>query len=317
MHPRSPTRDPAIAQIASRQRGLVTRQQLRGASLTAEQIKVRLARGQLHRVHLGVFTVGTPLLLPGARELAAVLACQPNAYASHRSAAHLLSLLSLPRNSTTVEVTVAGRDVRRHGIRVHRVRRLYPGECGEIDDIPCTSPARTILDLAGRLDASELEALIAEAHAQDMLAPNELITLLHHHRHRRGIAPLRALTESQHEPQRTRSKAERRLLTLLRKRGLPEPRANVRVAGHEVDLLWADHMLAVEFDSFRFHSSRHAFETDRRRDQVLAALGYTVLRVTWIQLTREPHATADRIAAALILRRAPVPAPSPHRSSRA
>ena len=250
-----------------------------------------------------MFAAGTRLLLPGARELAAVLACQPNAYASHRSAAHLLDLLSLPKNSTTVEVSTT-RDVRRRGIRVHRVGRFGPGEIGEVDDLPVTSPARTILDLSGRLDDEELEHLVAEAHAQDRTITTQLATLLTLHRYRRGIAPLRALIDSHREPQRTRSKAERRLLKLIRDRGLPEPRANAVVAGFEVDLYWAERRLIVEFDSFRFHSSRRAFERDRRRDQALVALGHTVMRVTWLQLTRTPAQVVDRIAQALTLRSA-------------
>jgi very-short-patch-repair endonuclease len=36
----------------------------------------------------------------------------------------------------------------------------------------------------------------------------------------------------------------------------------------------------VEVDGYGVHGHRAAFERDRRRDQVLAAAGYTVLRVT-------------------------------------
>lgn len=290
-----------MAAIAERQRGLATRQQLLDASLTAKEVKVRLARHSLHQIHRGVYAVGTPLLLPGARELAAVLACQPRAYASHRSAAHLLNILSLPPNSATVEVSTT-RDVRRDGIRVHRVNRFAVFEIGDVDAIPCTSPARTILDLAGRLDETELERVVAEAHAQHGTTTADLTVLLARHRHRRGIAPLRALIESQREPKRTRSKPERRLLRLIRERGLPEPQANVKVAGHEVDLFWPEHGVVVEFDSWKFHASRAAFEQDRYRDQRLAAKGMVVIRVTWLQLTREPEATVDRIAAALSVR---------------
>jgi very-short-patch-repair endonuclease len=306
MRRRSPERtaEQIIGSIAESQYGLVTRTQLKRAGLSEESVDRRLKKGLLRSIHRGVFTVGTPLLLPGARELAAVLACQPRAYASHRSAAHLLDLLPLPKNSATVEVSVEGRDVRRGSIRVHRVGTFGPGEIGEVDDIPVTSPARTILDLSGRLDDEELEHVVAEAHAQSRTITAQLVNLLTLHRYRRGIAPLRALIESHQEPQRTRSKAERRLLRLIRERGLPEPQANAVVAGYEVDLYWAEHGLIVEFDSFRFHSSRRAFERDRRRDQALAALGHTVMRVTWLQLTRTPEQVVERIAEALSRRSA-------------
>jgi very-short-patch-repair endonuclease len=309
MRTQPPTRtvDRRIAKVAQGQYGLITRNQLRREGLSDDSVSRRLRRGSLHQVHRGVFTVGTPLLLPGARELAAVLACQPRAYASHRSAAHLLDLLSLPKNAATAEVSVEGRDVRRKGIRVHRVARFGPGEVGEIDDIPVTSPARTILDLSGRLDDEALEQLVAEAHPQDRTITAQLTDLLTPHRHRHGIAPLRALLERHEEPKRTRSRWERRLLTLIRQRGLPEPRTNAVVHGLEVDLYRPAHRLVVEFDSFTFHSSRRAFETDRYRDQRLAAGGIVVVRVTWLQLTRTPEAVVERIAQALSRRSAHAP----------
>ncbi|MBV9838606.1 MAG: hypothetical protein JO156_10815 [Solirubrobacterales bacterium] len=45
--------------------------------------------------------------------------------------------------------------------------------------------------------------------------------------------------------------------------------------------------------------NRAAFERDRRRDQILTAHGYRVIRITWRQLTREPFAVVVRVAAAL------------------
>lgn len=54
------------------------------------------------------------------------------------------------------------------------------------------------------------------------------------------------------------------------------------------DFLWRDARLIVEADSRRVHNTAAAFEKDRRRDQILAAAGYTVIRVTWRQLHREP-----------------------------
>jgi very-short-patch-repair endonuclease len=56
----------------------------------------------------------------------------------------------------------------------------------------------------------------------------------------------------------------------------------------------------VEFDGFEFHRHRHQFESDRRRDQVLAAAGYRAIRVTWRQLQEESMALAVRIGQALV-----------------
>jgi very-short-patch-repair endonuclease len=88
----------------------------------------------------------------------------------------------------------------------------------------------------------------------------------------------------------TRSEAERLFLELVRKARLPEPAVNVSVGGHRVDFYWRAEKLIVEVNGFAYHSSSATFEKDRRRDAELAATGLRVMRVTWRQLTREPHA---------------------------
>jgi very-short-patch-repair endonuclease len=71
------------------------------------------------------------------------------------------------------------------------------------------------------------------------------------------------------------------------------------LAGHEVDVLWPDRRLIVEVDGYAFHSSRTAFEKDRKRDAALQAAGYRVVRVTWRQLTERPEALSATLGAAL------------------
>ena len=80
----------------------------------------------------------------------------------------------------------------------------------------------------------------------------------------------------------TRSELERRFLALVRDAGLPVPLVNHRVGAVEADFVWPEHRVIVETDGYAYH--RAAFESDRARDQALAAQGYLVLRVTWRQL---------------------------------
>jgi very-short-patch-repair endonuclease len=101
------------------------------------------------------------------------------------------------------------------------------------------------------------------------------------------------------DPAFTRSEAERRLLELIRDARLPEPDANARVVAYEVDFLWREPKLIVEVDGYAFHSTRAAFERDRRRDGELQAAGYRVLRVTWRQLEDEPEALIAALARTL------------------
>jgi very-short-patch-repair endonuclease len=65
------------------------------------------------------------------------------------------------------------------------------------------------------------------------------------------------------------------------------------------DLLWREHKLVVELDGAQFHGSRLAREDDARRQAVLEAHGYRVLRISYAQLTRDGQQTIARIARAL------------------
>jgi hypothetical protein len=79
----------------------------------------------------------------------------------------------------------------------------------------------------------------------------------------------------------TLSRLERTFLALLRREGLPLPQTN-RVAGeHRVDCRWPDHGLTVELDSYRYHSSRHAWEQDHRRERAAYARGDQFRRYTY------------------------------------
>jgi very-short-patch-repair endonuclease len=104
-------------------------------------------------------------------------------------------------------------------------------------------------------------------------------------------------------PRLTRSDLERIALGLIRSARLPDPETNVRVERYEVDLVWRDHNLIVEIDSWTFHSTRRSFEHDRRRDQRLTTAGYRVIRITDRQLTNEPELVVATLTRALALPR--------------
>lgn len=289
--------DAAIAKLAARQRGVVTRGQLLKLGLGRNAIGGRLRSGRLHRLYRGVYLVGHAAPMPGARELGAVLACGTGAVLSHRSAAVLWHLLpSLPRDIT---VTVAGRDCRGpDGIKVHRVTALSRRQIRKLGPIPITSPARTLLDIAPTVPARQLEQAVAEAQSRRLVRHNDLTALLALGP-RAGVAALRPLLDTNATPSLTRSEAEERFLGLIRDAGLPPPESNVVIENLEVDFLWRDARLIVEVDGFAFRSSRTAFERDRARDAVLAAAGYRVIRVTWRQIVNHPEALIARITAAL------------------
>jgi very-short-patch-repair endonuclease len=67
----------------------------------------------------------------------------------------------------------------------------------------------------------------------------------------------------------------------------------------EIDMLFADHGVAVEIDGYTFHRQRPVFESDRSRGAALAAHGITLLRFTPRQLAREPDRVLARLCMAL------------------
>jgi very-short-patch-repair endonuclease len=184
----------------------------------------------------------------------------------------------------------------RPGIKIHRVAWIGPTELRTRFGIPLTSPVRTVLDLAGT-SPNELEAALAEGYATRLIRRRELAALLADHPRHRGTRRLRALIDE--GPALTRSEAERRFLALVRRARLPQPEVNVRL-GRELDFLWRRERLVVEVDGFAFHSTRAAFERDRRRDAELAANGFHVIRITWRQIVSEPEAVVARLAQALV-----------------
>ena len=79
----------------------------------------------------------------------------------------------------------------------------------------------------------------------------------------------------------TLSKLEARFLELLEEERLPLPVTNRPAGGHRVDCRWRDYGLTVELDSYRYHSSRHAWENDRRRERDAHARGDDFGPYTW------------------------------------
>jgi very-short-patch-repair endonuclease len=292
-----PSVDRAIADLAALQHGVVTREQLTAAGLGRGAIGHRLAQGRLHPLHRGVFLVGHQVPPPRAREAAAVFACGKGAVLSHSSAGDQWGFSG---SDAVIHVTVAARNPKsRAGVHVHRVRHLCSGDVRRHHGLPLTSPARTLLDLAEVLPSRPLERALDEALRMRLTRPRELRAILERSPGRHGAAVLRALLDRTHGPTLTRSEAEERLLALVRAARLPHPELNVRVAGSEVDFLWRDAGLVVEVDGFAYHSTRAAFERDRRRDAKLQSVGFAVVRVTWRQILDEPEALVALLAQSL------------------
>jgi hypothetical protein len=180
-----------------------------------------------------------------------------------------------------------------------------PNEVTERYGIPTTTPARTILDLADKLQETRLNHLLDQAERLELTDYPSLDALARAHPGHRGAANLRrALQTHTAGAILTRSELERSFLALCQGHHLPTPSVNDRVANLEVDFVFANHRLAVETDSWTYHRTRQAFERDRQRDAILTRAGYRTLRFAHRQIANEPTTVAATITAAMSDRRA-------------
>jgi very-short-patch-repair endonuclease len=234
--------------------------------------------------------------------LAAVLACENGTVLSHGSAAELIGLwdTQLPVMHV-IPPDWSGRKI--SGIRWHRVRFPDPDEVEVRDGIIVTTPARTLVDMAGWTGWAGMRRLVEQAAVLRLLDLDAVDLVLSRGR-RRGAPRLRAVLAPWRNTRESRpvvrSRLEARLLPLLIDKELPAPRCNVKleIDGHrlEVDLLWEEQRLVVETDGEETHGTSAAFQRDRWRDQLLIAAGYRTARVTWAQVRDEPKAVVSRIA---------------------
>jgi very-short-patch-repair endonuclease len=300
--------DSLVAEWAARQFGVIARWQLLELGLGVKAIAYRVAIGQLHVIHEGVYAVGHPRIGRDGRLMAAVLAFPLGAVLSHRTAAEVWGLLG--PTSTRAHVTSGHRSF--HGkpdLVLHRVRSLDPALTTEVDGIPVTTVARTLLDLAGARDLHPLRRAWEGAQRRSLLDVRAVADLCDNSPGRR-IKPLRALIAEATDAPDTRSEFEDRFTDFLSDRpDIPKPVRNVLIHGYVADAHFPGTGLIVELDGEQWHWHRR--EQDSERDADLFLAGYFTYRVTWRALTRTPDEVAET------LRRLLRTAQSPTRAARA
>jgi very-short-patch-repair endonuclease len=271
--------------------------QLRRCGVSEDAVRARVALGQMHRMHRGVYALGHRGLSPEGRWMAAVLAIGGGprtggavlehwgAAVSHRSALSLWSLL--PANRAPCDVIVAGHGgrARRAGIRVHRSLTLVSSDVTLHRGIPVTTPGRTIADMRGAISTRRRSAIAGHELRKAIRQANVI-----------GL-PISAKDAKV----RTRSDLEADFLRLCRRHRLPPPEVNVRIGPYLVDFLWRERRLVVETDSYLYHRGEVAFQEDHARDLELMRCGFEVLRLSEVQLDEEPAQVAEILAARLAL----------------
>lgn len=301
--------DALIAAIAARQHGTFHRRQAIGAGFTPRMIEWRLNTGRWERVHEAVYRLAGTAGGWHQDLMAACLVLGGGCAASHRTAAVLWSLDGVPPGAR--EITVPGCGTRLSGVKVHRSRSLHRSAITTVEGLPVTKPGRTIIDLAAVLEVARLEEALDSALRQGLVSVGYL---------RRGLGTLGsngrtgthglwALLDARADRRGSESPRELSLVRSLRAAGLPEPTAQFELRDEEgrlvarFDWAYADVCIGLEYNSYRHHYGRRAWEQDQTRYNRAAAYGWLVFVFTGADLHDPGRATIEAVRRAYEARR--------------
>ncbi len=308
----------ALLRLAETQYGHVTTAQARALGVSQRVVHGMTRSGELVSVHRGVHRVAGVAPSWRGDVCAALQAAGGDAAASHSTALRLLGMDRLGAAST-IELTMPGlspTDV--PGVTVHRTRRLHACDVCVVSGLRVTTAARTLVDLAARVDRATLTALTDDAICAGVTARSWLygraVTLLPG---RTGVGLLVSVTAPGAEGT-FRSWLERRAAAVLRLHGLPQPRWNAPVHGEHgligiVDSLYEPERVILEWEGPRFHDAPAQRRRDAGRFNDLQLAGYRPFRFTWHDVVERPGHVAERVR--LVLRQSQsVSGPPPRRA---
>ncbi len=242
------------------------------------------------------------MLIAATAELVAATAVGPLVALGWLSAARWYGWPMLVE-PTLIELVVPGRRCPTPvpGTRIIR-QPLAPSEVVRIRGVPVTSPMRTALDLAMKLPVFQAVPILDAA---CRLGGVRLSAL------RRTLVALGSpkarlvarLVDPSHE-----SVYESLFFLLVISSRLPEPSSQHKIFRRgrfvgRADFAWPECKLIVEIDGYEYHSSRAAFNADRRRQNAMVNAGWRVLRFTPSDLNLRPHEVLDELREELGLSR--------------
>jgi very-short-patch-repair endonuclease len=293
-----------VREIAAEQFGVVGIAQALDAGVTRSAVSRRVRAGLWERLLPTVYRVaGVP---PSGRQaaMAAALWAGDGALVSHGAAGVLWGIDGV--RARRVEVWVpTSRNPRSDLVVVHRGSRLDRADRTMLGPIPITTPERTLIDVAGRLEDDRLLAAMESVFRQRLGTPERLAARLDALREsgRPGAGRLEQLLSRRGDGRPLESTLEGKVWLLLQRSGvwLPARQHWVATAGgrYRLDFAWPDRRLGLECDGWDAHGTRVAFGKDRERLSEMVALGWRVLLVTWDIGTRQPRRVVRWVEMAL------------------
>jgi hypothetical protein len=233
-----------------------------------------------------------------------------NAVASYHSAAllHRLSLLTSPSPSpspsSTVTLTLAKKWNRaRPADIVFHASELPPEQVTRLYNLPVTTVARTVADLARTLPFMDAVVVADSALNQEKATKPELLLALGQGKGWPGVRQARRALEFADE--RAESPLESAARVVFAEAGLAPPELQVTIQGEQeqfaarVDFLWRARKVIAEADGLVKYNDRKDLLKERERDHQLREAGYTTVHFTWQELFQTPETVIARIRSAL------------------
>lgn len=282
----------SLAALATAQGGPVTWAQVRG-HCTPEEIRHRVRTGEWIRPYLGVYLLGEPTLPALVR--AALMVAGPGLVAGRTTAAALHGFGVLADDDVHL-VGVRGTDAAvQPGLRVHAAA-VAPADVVDVGGIPCTTPARTVVDLVRRLPRIDGLAVL-DAALRAGATTDDLVAELDRHQRLSGVCRARELVPLG-DP-RAESPMESRLRMRIIDGRLPRPGVQVWVEDrYRFDLAWEEQRVAAEYDGAG-HLDRAQQRWDAERRNWLITRGWTLLTFTDVDVYRRPDRLVLSIHSAL------------------
>jgi hypothetical protein len=294
-----------LRELALGQDGLVTLAQARCRGLTLDEVRRRSRAGRWPALARAVYRLDAKREARRARIRAVLMSFGPQAVAVLQTAAELLGIAGLPRTES-IHVSLPGFAARAArpsdpSVVVHQLV-LSDGDVHPIDGMACTTARRTVADLILGTERLIAVAVVDSALNKGLVTPDDLDHMRALLRGRRGaINARRYLTEADG---RAASPLETRVrLRCVDGRVPPDDLQHV-VRDRDgyvlaaADFAWVRARLLGEADGRGPHDGPPALYRDRRRQNLLIAEGWTVLRFTWSD-TVDPEYVPAMVRSAL------------------
>lgn len=293
--------DRLLDEFAARQYGVFSLTQARLSGFTPKMVETKLSHGAWIRLASGVYAMASAPP-KWERQMAAALLSRPGSVAAGRSAAHLLGFAGFGPGRPVIMIGPDG-NARSPIARVIRARAFDEVERTRAKGFETTSPPETLVTLSREIAPADLERVLDDCLAKELMTAEQVGRALHHWRGWPGIAKMRPLLAERqadaYQPPTT--ELERLLYGLLGHPAIPPHTRQMPFAFETVDMTTdayiPDWRLITEGDGRRWHTRVADFERDRRRDNAATSHGYAVLRFTYRMLLNE----ADQCLADLLM----------------